>query len=350
MVPETLRSKEGIMTLKKPEFLRWVTQLLQGAGLSSAQASTAAEVFWRATSRKVTHHDISYLPQRLDWLITGKVNRLWNPKSIHETPSAEIWDVDGALGEVSCSFALERAMKLASQTGLGYAAVRHSNHFLASWPYVEWGAERGFFTIVWSNTDAGMSFPGGNSRVLGNNPLGFGFPRENGYFLGADLCLAYSSLGNLKELIDDQQSIPSHWGNSSQGIPAQTPKELWNGGIHPIGESKGLSLALLGELITGLLAGGETLDAVKAPAGWNTHNQMVLAWDLSLLGGLSAAQARGQQFHERLKTLGLNRIPGDRSQEASHLASVTGVEISSELEAQLKDWAKKLKVSLTDKS
>ena len=342
---------DGVMglgiTLGKSEFLHWVETLFQGAGLSADLASKVADLFWRATCRGVGHHDLSYLPQRLEWLTSGKINSQWNPTLVQQTPSVEIWDVGGALGEASCHFALERSLTLASKTGLGYAGVRHSNHFLAAWPYVEIGAERGFFTLVWSNTDAGMALPGGTARVLGNNPLGFGFPREEGHWIGADFCLAYSSLGNLNDLRQKNQSIPSHWGHSAQGLPAQTPDDLWNGGIDPIGGVKGMSLALLGEMLTGLLAGGDTLDEVKPPAGWNTHNQMVLSWDLSLLGGLSAAQARAQKFYERLHRLGLQRVPGDRSQEAQQQAQKEGIYVSPSLVQQLQAWAKRLNVSLT---
>jgi LDH2 family malate/lactate/ureidoglycolate dehydrogenase len=289
------------------------------------------------------HHDVSALPQRLGWIADGLVKSSCNPLPVWQAPAAEVWDADGSLGEAASLFVLDRATSLSSHQGVGYAVIKASNHFLAAAPYVELGAERGFMTLIWSSTDAGMAVPGGVSRQIGNNPLGYAFPLEGGASIQADLCLASSSLGNLQLLAKNQASIPAHWGRTANGEPARTAEELLKGGIEPIGGAKGYALALLGEILTGLLAGGATLDQIAPHGGLNTHSQMVLAWNLELLGGLDEAQKRAQDFRARAQGLGA-RLPGDRSQNTAKDAEQEGVALADSTLVALRDWSLKLGV------
>lgn len=333
------------MNLTPAALETWTHRLLVAAGLSDPHAGDAAEVFRRASMRGLGHHDLGALPQRLGWLTTaGGANPRPNLTQVSAHPAAEVWDADHALGEVSTYQVTRRALALAQTQGVGYAAVRRSNHFLAGDPYVQIAAEQGFMAVVWSNTDAGMGFPGGARKVMGNNPLAWAVGQGEGG-LSADLCLAETSIGNLNALVDAGASVPDHWGRGADGQPAQTAARLKAGVIEPIGGFKGLSLALLGEVLTGVLAGGATFDQVPPPAGLNGHNQMVLAFSLEAFGGAAAVEGRVADLRSRLTQAGLGRLPGDRSRQAQARAEVDGIPIPAGLEASLKDWSARLGVS-----
>ena len=321
----------------------WCRDLLSASGVPEDQALRVAEVYLRATQRGLGHHDVSALPQRLGWLADGLVQPSCQPRPVWRAPAAEVWDACGSLGEAASLFILDRATSLARNQGVGYAVIKASNHFLAAAPYVELGAERGFMTLIWSSTDAGMAVPGGTSRQIGNNPLGYAFPLEGGDSVQADLCLASSSLGKLQLLAEKEEPIPAHWGRAADGEPAKTAQELLKGGIEPIGGAKGYALALLGEILTGLLAGGATLGQIAPNGGLNTHSQMVLAWNLELLGGLDEAQKRAADFRTRAQGLGA-RLPGERSQNAAKMAGQEGVILTESALLSLKDWSLKLGV------
>jgi len=333
------------MTLSPLQVADWTRDLLLASGLSPNHAADAADVYARATLRGLGHHDLSYLPQRLSWLESQAANPRPNLVKVSETPAAEVWDGDGGLGEVLCYHALRRAIALASATGLGYAGVRHSNHFLAAEPYTQVGAEQGFLIIIWSNTDAGMAFPGQSTRQIGNNPMGWGL--GNGHsVLSADLCMAYSSLGNLNALAASDTPAPIHWGRGPDGQPTTDPRALLAGAVEPIGGHKGLALALLGEVLTGVLTGGPTLDQVSPGGGLRTHNQMVLAFDLEAFGGVSEVEERLVSLKSRAHRVGHTlRLPGDRSHAAAQKARHEGIPVDPALEATLRGWSEKLGVS-----
>jgi len=332
------------MTLFPDDIADWTTRLLAASGLSPNHAADAADVFVRATLRGLGHHDLSYLPQRLDWLASGAVNAAPDLARVSASPGTEVWEGDGGLGEVLCYHTLRRAIKLASDTGIGYAGVRHSNHFLAAEPYTQVGAEQGFLILVWSNTDAGMAFPGQSTRQIGNNPLGWGLGTGHAA-LSADLCMAYSSLGNLNALAANGTPAPGHWGRGPDGKPTTDPRQLLAGAVEPIGGHKGLALALLGEVLAGVLTGGPTLDQVAPGGGLRTHNQMILAFDLEVFGGISTVEERLISLKARAHHAGHTlRLPGDRSHTAALRSRHEGVTIPPDLEATLREWSGKLRV------
>jgi LDH2 family malate/lactate/ureidoglycolate dehydrogenase len=334
------------MTLSPEQIADWTSALLRASGLKTNLAADAADVFTRATLRGLGHHDLSYLPQRLGWLESGAVNPAPDLHAVSLSPSTEVWEGDGGLGEVLCYHALRRAIALASETGLGYAAVRNSNHFLAAEPYTQVGAELGFLILVWSNTDAGMAFPGQSSRQIGNNPLGWGVGTGHAA-LSADLCMAYSSLGHLNALAASGTPAPGHWGRGPDGQPTTDAQQLLAGAVEPIGGHKGLALALLGEVLTGVLSGGPTLDEIAPGGGLRTHTQMVLAFDLQFFGGISNVEERLVSLKTRAHHAGHTlRLPGDRSHAAAQKARHEGVTIPVSLETSLRDWSKKLGVNV----
>lgn len=334
------------MTLTPDAARLWTTGLLEAAGLSPVHAADAADVFTRATLRGLGHHDLSYLPQRLGWLTEGRVNPRPELSRVSEAPAAEVWEGGGGLGEVLCTHILRRALSRAGEAGLGYAAVRNSNHFLAAEPYTQIGAEQGFLVLVWSNTDAGMAFPGQAERQIGNNPLGWGLGR-GAASLSADLCMAYSSLGHLNSLVAAGEEAPGHWGRGPDGQRTRDPGALLRGAVEPIGGPKGLALALLGEVLTGVLADGPTLDQIAPGGGLNTHNQMVLAFDLDFFGGISRVEERLLSLKARAHRAGrTDRLPGERSRAAEAQGRRDGLTLPADLEAQLRDWSTRLKVSV----
>jgi len=326
----------------------WTAQILEAAGLRSADAQKASDIFMRASLRGLGHHDISYLPQRLDWLKNKGVNPRPELRCFNSGAAFENWDGDCGLGELGCRHITERAILLAQDQGLGFATVRRSNHFLAAAPYTELGVEAGCLLIVWSNTDAGMSSPEGIKNFIGNNPMGFGVASGDAAPVTFDSCMAYSSLGNLKALKDSGQTVPSWWGVDAEGGATDDPGRILNGGsVKPLGGHKGFGLALLGEFLTGLLGQGTLFDEVVSVGGINTHNQAVIAFKLDAFGGRSTAEQNVKAMLDRMRAKEAEvRIPGERSFRVSQTMKHEGISLSPDTYTALCRWSELLQVSL----
>ena len=336
------------MRISAPRLHQWTFDLLQAAGLRPEHAQDAADAFLSTTLRGVGHHDISFLSKRLEWLNREGVNPAPSIQLLTAHGATETWDGDEGLGEVCCTHITRRAIDLAQAHGIGFAAVRRSNHFLAASHYAEMGVAAGCFLMVFSNTDPCMAGPEGGASIIGNDPFGYGMPRQDQAPLIADMCMAYSSLGNLGTLAAQGQPVPEWWGTDRQGRPTHDPQALLDGGsVNPMAHHKGFSLALMVESLTGILANGATGNQVRAGGGINTHNQSVIAFDLAAFGGAAAVATRSADLTGRLREAqpGL-RFPGERSQASRANGLAHGIDLPEQLVAALRKWSGQLTVTM----
>ncbi len=328
------------MTLFPHQIEALAQRLLVAAGASRENAHRAAQVFRRATTKGIGHHDLTYLPSRLNHLVGGRIDGRAEIRLLHSAGAVEIYDGANGLGESNCYFITLRALELAAQQGLGLCSIRHSNHFLAGLPYSEIVAEAGFLGLVWSNTDASMTSPEGSAMVIGNNPISYGCPADTGLVL-FDACMAYASLGTLAALGD--RPVPPYWGFDANGRPANTAKEILQGGAgRPIGDHKGFGLALLHEFLTAGLNGGEWgAEAVPLSGGIGVHSQTVLV--IGIPSGAEDLKSRVRHLREIIEARDARaRLPGDRSLRFQSQVAEIGWNMPEELENKLRDWCGKL--------
>lgn len=94
------------------ELRSYIEQAMRACGLTEENAGTVADVFIRATLRGVGHHDIYDFLPRVQWLREGKAV----PNPVYRLQAAfggvESYDAGNGLGELGCSFGMERAMQL----------------------------------------------------------------------------------------------------------------------------------------------------------------------------------------------------------------------------------------------
>lgn len=302
-----------MVSILKTEFTRWVEVMLAAHGVHRDAARRTADIFLRASLRHTGHHDLTMLKERLQLLEDEIMNPSGEMELIDDLPVFSRYDGNGALGEYCCSYLLEKTMTKAQISGLAMGTVRHSNHFLAGHPYGQIAAENNCMAIVWSNTDPCMGDPSGQANVLGNNPMGFGVPGDTNPMV-LDLCMAYTSLGKLGERIREGRYIPEYWGNDSEGKASNDPADVLDGGIcNPMAEHKGFGMALMTEMLTGGLSGGEMGTDIVPVRGWQKHSQTILVIDLERLGVFESWEARFGRLREGIdEKLGSKvRFPGD---------------------------------------
>lgn len=327
----------------------FIYETLCAAGLQASDAEVVADVYFRATLRGVGHHDIYDLPSRLKALATGAAKPRPAIGLLHKFNALENYDGDNGLGELCSSFLMERAMRLADEFGIGFCAVRHSNHFLSAAPYLERATEAGYLGLIFSRTFPVMGAPGTAKRVIGNGPLGYAAPTGGDYPLMLDICLAYASYGKLEELIERGERVPAHWGYDAAGLPTTDPAAIKNGGSPtPIGEHKGFGLSMLVEILTAVLAEGPLIDE---PSPYHTpdpraglHSQAAIVIRPEGFMGAGRFQERTADMLARLAAEDpAVQIPGRRSAQVRAAMLRDGaVELRADLVDRLNEWAGKL--------
>ncbi|WP_168203579.1 Ldh family oxidoreductase [Oceanispirochaeta crateris] len=295
-----------------------IKALLLNVGVNAENTEKVTDVYMRASYREVGHHDIHDLLSRIGQIKEKAIKP--NPvyKLLTDFGGIQCYDGDNALGELNSYFITEKSMELAELHGIGYCTIRNSNHFLAAAPFVEMADEKGFLTIVMSKSPGGLSLPGVDKNLTGNNPFGYAAGYNDGKLL-FDICCAYSSFGKMQAMKDEGQLVPEYWGNDRNGQPSTKPEEILESGLYmPIGEHKGFGIALLVELLSSVLGDGVLLNQeLKDSEMKGKYTQSALSIDIKKIMTVDKFKDRVQQMVDILRGIDPKiYIPGQRSIQA----------------------------------
>lgn len=231
--------------------LAFSTRLLMAYRLPEADARTVAHCLVRADLRGVDTHGIQYLPHYLGRVEKGLINPTPKLKMEQATPVAAGLDGDNGFGFVVGMAAVEAAMEMAKTYGVGIVAARHSTHFGMAACYVLRAVEAGFLAQVYSNASPAMPPWGGREAMLGTSPFACGAP--GGYLL--DLSFAVAARGKIRKAARRGEAIPIGYALDAHGRSTTDANAALDGVVLPIGGYKGSGLAMLMDLMGGVIAG-----------------------------------------------------------------------------------------------
>ena len=308
--------------------------LLTDAGLPLAPALEAVELLLDADLRGLGSHGVAMLPSYLDGLRGGGVSRRTAAEVVADAGALVILDAGHALGQLTSRQATALAADRARSGGIGAVAVRHGHHFGAASTWSLRLAEVGMVGIALSNSAPLMAAPGGSRPVIGNNPLSIAVIDDDGLPMVADLAMSVGSLGRIRAAQQAGTAIPPGWAVDRFGQPTQDPAEALGGALLPVGGPKGFALALLIEVLTGVLTGGPFgAEVVKFSVHPNRPNDcahLFLAIDPRAVGMGDAVRAGVRQLAAQISgdpSAGGVRVPGRRRAELAAEARRSGVEV-----------------------
>lgn len=326
----------------------YMTEQFRALGFSPEDAKTAQDIFMRATLRNVGHHDVYHLPGHIKNVAAKKMAANPAYKKIAAFGALESWDGGNGIGPVVCAFAMNRAMALADIHGIGLCAMRNTNHFMAAAPYVERAAERGYIALMLAKGGASMGMTGRTEKSMSALPMGFAYQTEQEYPVMLDACLAYASMGKLNEMAQKGEKTPEWWGADSEGNPTTDPAQMLKGIRYPIGGHKGYALAMLGEVLTGVLSMGCILDQASAADGvTNNASHTALAIKADALMSMDEFKGRTQTLTDIARSLAPGiHIPGMGSNTQKQKLLAQGyIDLTDELARQLNGYADQYGIS-----
>jgi LDH2 family malate/lactate/ureidoglycolate dehydrogenase len=208
------------------------------------------------------------LPRYVAQIREGGIDPQGRPRVVRETSSTALVDGGGTLGQIVATYAAEIAISKALAHDVGFVSVRNSSHLGACGHYALMCAEAGLIGLVFSNTPVIMRTAGSRGRVLGNGPTAYSAPSRPGPPIVFDAAMSVVAGQKVIEHLERGDVIPDGWIIDAEGRPTNDPKAFRSGGaLVPIGGHKGAALALLGDLLGGILSGGPVLSGV-----WNGGN------------------------------------------------------------------------------
>ena len=313
-----------MITVPIPKLHSFIESLWLAWGGRAEDARLMADIYTENTERGMGHHDIHNLPSRIEGIRSGMIDPRAEITLLSSFGAMESWDGHHGAGEVLSSHIMKRACDLASVHGLGFAAVRNSNHYLSSAPYVRFAAENGYVGFIMAKAAPAMGMPGQKKNLIGQAPVGYAFP-TGGDPVMLDMCLAYIAHEPLKLLADAGGTVPSHFGVDAEGKPAEKAEDLLAGIKYPVGEHKGFGLALLEELLTGVFSSGAILDEGEDEKPYKGMTHTALAIKTDALMDRETYEKRADELVSRLRARGENvHVPGDGSREKMREAAEKG--------------------------
>lgn len=149
---------------------------LLAAGACAASSQAAVRAMMHASRIGVDSHGARLIGHYVEVLGEGRVN----PRpalSVKRTAAATaVVDGDNGLGHLASYRAMDEAVALARESGIGAVGVVRSSHYGAAGAYALAAADAGMVGFATTNTDSAVTLFGGAGPFHGTNPLAFAAP------------------------------------------------------------------------------------------------------------------------------------------------------------------------------
>jgi LDH2 family malate/lactate/ureidoglycolate dehydrogenase len=339
------------------EHLRsFATNVLRAVGMPDDDADMTANAMVWAELRDLPMHGVTgKLPQCVRRIRSGTTAATvsWTP--VNETAASVLFDAKNAWGQVAGVRAMRAAIAKARATGVGLASVRDSSSAAAMGHYASLAIGERMIGVAITNGPPLMPPPGGTTKVVGNQGFALGAPASRHRPLLFDSALSLISTGEIHTAHERGEQLPPGLMLDAKGQPTVDPETALAGLYVPIGGHRGFGLALMWEVLTGVLSGGSRFGPdVGAPDAYDAAqgvSHFFLAID-------PARSMPFEEFTSRVDTLidvvhasppaaGIARIyvPGERGFETSARRERDGIPITPKRLDGLKKLAAEVNVA-----
>ena len=233
---------------------------------------------------------------------------------------------------------MDLAIDMAREHGVGAVGVRASSHFGMGALYVERAADAGMIGFAFTNATPNMPPAGGRGRFLGTNPIAVGVPNQDGDPLVLDMATSVVARGKIVMAEKEGRSIPPGWAIDAEGRPTVEPSAALVGAVLPMAGYKGAGLALIIDVLCGVLTGAafgtHVVDLYDTGADRQNVGHFFVALDVEAFMPADAFNARINQYiaevrsQPRLPDVEHIFLPGELEFAAARRSRVEGVPVS----------------------
>jgi LDH2 family malate/lactate/ureidoglycolate dehydrogenase len=231
-------------------------------GCPDDDAKLAADVLIKSDLRGIDSHGVARLSGYIRLWEKERINPTPNIRIVHETPTTATVDGDAGLGLVVAPFAMKVAIEKARIYGSGWVSVKNSNHFGIAGYHALLAVEEDMIGISMTNASPLVAPTYSSERLLGTNPMCYGFPAGKYPPVIVDMATAAAANGKLEIAQRAELPIPEGWAQDKTGNSTTNPNELKAGGsLLPLGSDKdhgshkGYGLSATVDILSAVLSG-----------------------------------------------------------------------------------------------
>ena len=248
------------MRITFDELVKVFAEKLEKRGVPREDALLAGQNLAQNSLDGIYSHGANRFPRLVSYIDKGYIDPKAKAEKVASFGAYEQWDGHLALGMVSAKIAMDRAIEIAKQYGIGLVAIRNTNHWMRGGYYGWQAADQGMIGICWTNTQPNMPAWGAKDRRIGNNPFVMAVPRKNGEHIVLDSAMSQFSYGKIEMTKFEGKQLPVPGGFDEEGNMTTDPgaiEKTWR--VLPVGYWKGSGMSILLDLVAAILAGGNTV-------------------------------------------------------------------------------------------
>lgn len=335
---------ERPVTVDAGPLLRFATELLTAAGSDPGEAALVADNLVDADLQGIGTHGVSRLPNYIQRMRAGGVVTPARIRVVRESAATVLLDGGYGWGQVVARHAMDQAVSRARVTGLGFAGVRNSNHFGTAGFWARLAAREGMIGFACTNAAPTLAPFGARTASLGTNPVAYAFPVAGAETLVLDMATSALARAKILHAARRGEPIPAGAALDADGWPTTDAAAALEGVLLPFGGAKGSGLALVVDILAGVLTGGafgtHVRNVHKRPGPYGVGHAFA-ALDVGALLDPTEFSARMidrmNQVRRSAPAPGFDRVyaPGEMERETASRARREGIRLPRYVAADL---------------
>jgi ureidoglycolate dehydrogenase (NAD+) len=334
----------------REELTRWAVACLEKVGVPPPEARLVGESLVQTSVWGVDSHGVLRLTHYLNRMTIGSISPFAAPLVMRTGPvTAQVHGQDG-LGIVHATLAMEVAIEMAKESGVGIAGVGHSSHCGAVGLYTRMATKEHLVGIAMTHSSSVVVPHGGREKYFGTNPISIAFPRANGEPVCLDMATSQVAWNKVLNARIENETLDEGIAVDDQGKPTTDPHKA-RAGIPlggPIYGYKGYGLAFMIDLLCGAMNGmtygrkiNNMYEELQQP---RKIGHLMIAIDPDRFAGGTTLEATVDAVVRDLKTQGDILFPGEPELIEQDVRRTAGIPIDDAALADMHAWSKKLGV------
>src|SRR5258706_10349759 len=336
--------------IRRERLAAWAIACLEKVGVPPDEAKLVGESLVQTSVWGVDSHGVLRLTHYLNRLTIGSIKCAAVPVVMRTGPvTAQVHGEDG-LGIIHATLAMETAIEMAKDAGVGVVGVGHSSHCGAMQLYTRMATREHLVGIALTHSSSVVVPHGGRDKYFGTNPLSIAFPRAGGEPVCLDMATSQVAWNKVLNARIEGHDLDEGVAVDAKGEPTVDPHAARAavplGG--PIYGYKGYGLAFMIDLLCGAMNGmtyGRHINSMYEDLqNPRKIGHLVIAIDPDRFAGGATLEATVDAVVRDLKTQGDIPFPGEPELIEQEKRRVAGIPIDDAALADMHAWSKKLGV------
>ena len=320
-------------------------------GIPEDESDILTHCYMNADLRGVHTQGICFLPSVCRSVLAGSVVSGAGLETVREGACFALVDGNNGLGPVIATRGMNLAVDKALSQGLGCVVIRNANDLSMLANYTMQAIPHGCISIAMTSGMPKVAPWGTQEPFFSTNPISIAIPAQSEYPIVLDMATSVVAAGKISQAADNRETIPEGWAIDASGQPTTDPAEALKGALLSLGGYKGFGLAIMVDVLSGVLAGMSMTRDAKAQRPWNA-GQFFLAIHIESFVAADSFKEAIDEFIEDMKSCrtrpGFSEIkmPGERGYRAAEKNRDAGIEIPDFLWQEVLELADELNVPL----